>query len=74
MDESANLGFNQQLVETAKGRLEDLSIVQVNQIATYENVDPYQVATEIQGLETQLQASYSVSSRLSGLTILDWYR
>lgn len=74
LDASANLGFNQQLVENAKLRLEDISIVQRKQIATYENIDPYEVATEMSGLETQLQASYSVSSRLSGLTILDWYR
>lgn len=74
LDASANLGFNQQLVENAKERLEDISIVQRKQIVTYENIDPYQVATEMSSLETQLQASYSVSSRLAGLTILDWYR
>lgn len=74
LDTSANLGFNQQLVEKAKERLEDISMVQRKQIATYENIDPYEVATQLSSLETQLQASYSVSSRLSGLTILDWYR
>lgn len=74
LDASANLGFNQQLVENAKGRLEDISIVQRKQITTYENIDPYEVATQMSSLETQLQASYSVSARLSGLTILDWYR
>lgn len=74
LDTSANLGFNQQLVEKAKERLEDISMVQRKQIATYENIDPYEVATQMTSLETQLQASYSVSSRLSGLTILDWYR
>lgn len=71
---SANLGFNQQVVENAKLRLEDISIVQRKQITTYENVDPYEVATRMSSLETQLQASYSVSSRLSNLSILDWYR
>lgn len=74
LDASANLGFNQQLVEKAKVRLEDISMVQRKQIATYENIDPYEVATQMSSLETQLQASYSVSSRLAGLTILDWYR
>lgn len=74
LDMSANLGFNQGVVEKAKERLEDISLVQRKQIATYENVDPYEVTTIMRGLETQLQASYSVSSRLSGLTILDWYR
>jgi len=71
---SSNLGFNQQVVDKAKERLEDISMVQRKQIGTYENIDPYEVATEMSSLETQLQASYSVSSRLSGLTILDWYR
>lgn len=74
LDISSDVGFNQQLVEDAKDRLEDLSIVQTKQIGEYENVDPYEVATRMTSLETQLQASYSVASRLSGLTILDWYR
>jgi len=74
LDVSSEVGFSQSLVEDAKNRLEDLSIVQTKQIGEYENVDPYEVATRMTSLETQLQASYSVASRLSGLTILDWYR
>ncbi|SHH78293.1 flagellin [Cognatishimia maritima] len=74
LDASANIGFSQNLVEKAKERLGDLSMVQRNQIASYENIDPYEVATRMKGLETQLQASYSVSTRLSGLSILNWYR
>ncbi len=69
---SANIGFNQQIVDTAITRLEDISEVQLAQINTYESVDPYEAATRMTAFETQLQASYSVSSRLSGLTILNW--
>lgn len=72
LDDTATIGFNQQIVDKAKTRLSDISIVQVTQIATYENVDTYAVATRMSALETQLQASYSVSGRLSGLSILNW--
>lgn len=72
LEVSANIGFNQQIVDTAITRLEDMSTVQLSQINTYESVDTYEAATRMTALETQLQASYSVSSRLSGLTILNW--
>lgn len=74
LDDAAEIGFNQQIVDKAKTRLEALSVIQRTQIATYENIDPYEVATKMSALETQLQASYSVSGRLSGLSILNWLR
>lgn len=67
---SARIGFGQQVVETTQIRLTDLSLVQRTQIGDYENVDPYEAATRLTDLETQLQASYNVSARLSQLTIL----
>lgn len=74
LDITAEVGFNQQLVEQSKERLTDLSIVQTKQIGEYENIDPYEVATRLQGLQTQLQASYSITARISELTILNFYR
>jgi flagellar hook-associated protein 3 FlgL len=72
LDASARIGFNQQIVETTQKQLTDLSLVQSTQIGNYENVDPYEAATRMQGLELQLQASYQVTSRLSGLSILNY--
>lgn len=68
---SSTIGFNQQVVETAKARLEDITIVQQTQIANFETVDPYEAITRMTNLETQLQASYQVSARLSSLSIIN---
>ncbi|GAA6164723.1 hypothetical protein NBRC116590_24270 [Pelagimonas sp. KU-00592-HH] len=68
---SSQIGFNQQVVETAKTRLTDLSLVQQTQISAYETVDPYEAVTRMTNLETQLQASYEVAARLSSLSILN---
>lgn len=72
LEVSTDIGFDQQLIEKAQEKLSDLSIVQTTQIGLYENIDTYEVTTRLTSLETQLQASYSVSSRLSQLTILNW--
>ncbi|WP_281990580.1 flagellin [Sulfitobacter geojensis] len=71
---SSQIGFTQQIVETAQTQLTDVSLIQRTQIGTYENVDPYEAATRVQSLEIQLQASYEVTSRLSGLSILNFLR
>lgn len=65
-------GFNQQVVETAQQRLSDISSVRLEQIGNYENVDPYEAAVRLSSLETQLEASYAVTARLSQLTILNY--
>lgn len=69
---SADIGFNQQVVETAQTRLNDMSLVQRKQIAAYENVDPYEASTLVKTLETQLNATYSVTARLSQLSLLNY--
>lgn len=73
-DMSAKIGFNQQIVETAQTRLTDISLVHRTQIGNYENVDTYEAVTRMNNLQTQLEASYQVSSRLSSLTILNYLR
>lgn len=74
LDASARIGFSQQIVETTQAQLNDLSLVQRTQIGTFENVDPYEAATRMQGLEIQLEATYQVTSRLSSLSILNYLR
>jgi len=69
---SADIGFNQQVVETTQGRLGDLSLVQTTQISNYEGADPYEAATMVEALQTQLQASYSVTARLASLSLLNY--
>lgn len=71
---SARTGFNQEVVEKAQVQLTDLSLVQRNMITDYENVDPYEAITRMTNLERQLEATYQVTSRLSGLSILGFLR
>ena len=74
LNASARIGFNQQVVETTQSQLTDLSLVRRTQITDYEGVDPYEAITRMKSLETQLQASYQVSARLSDLSILNYLR
>ncbi len=69
---SAETGFRQQTVETAKRRLDAMRMVQQTQIATLENVDPYEAATRMKSLETQLRATYEVTAQLSTLSLLNY--
>lgn len=71
---SARTGFNQEVVEKAQIQLTDLSLVQRNMITDYENVDPYEAITRMTNLERQLEATYQVTARLSGLSILAFLR
>lgn len=71
LETSARIGFNQHVVETTAARLTDLSLVQRSQIGKYENVDPYEAMSRMTNLESQLQASYEVSARLSRMSILN---
>lgn len=72
LDASTAIGFNQQVVETAQSRLEDISLVQTTQISDYESVDPYEAATMVETLETQLEASYTITARLASLSLLNY--
>ena len=61
-------------LDEAQTQLTDMSLVQRTQISNYESVDPYEAITRMNNLETQLQASYQVTSRLSSLSILNFLR
>lgn len=70
---STRLGFYQQVIEDTVVRQQDLSFVYRSQINGFESVDPYEAATRVSALETQLQASYSIAARLADLTILNYF-
>lgn len=69
---STRMGFYLQIIEDTKIRQADLSFIYRTRINDFESVDPYEAATRVKSLETQLQASYSISARLSKLTILNY--
>lgn len=69
---SAEIGFRQQAVELAQRRLDALTMVYESQVADLENVDPYEAATRMQSLETQLRATYEVTSQMGNLSLLNY--
>lgn len=69
---SAEIGFRQQTVETAQRRLEAVSNVNITQLAQLEEVDPYEAATRMTALETQLRATYEVTAQLNSLSLLNY--
>ena len=69
---STEIGFRQQIVETAQRRLEAVSNVNVTQLAALEEVDPYEAATRMTALETQLRATYEVTAQLNSLSLLNY--
>ena len=69
---TAEIGFRQQVVDTAQQRLDALSLVYENQVAMLENVDPYEAATRMQSLETQLRATYEVTAQFGNLSLLNY--
>lgn len=68
----AQLGSRQQLVQDTQTRQEDLKTVYNSRIAGYEAVDPYEAASRMSALQTQLNATYSATAQLSKLSLLNY--
>lgn len=68
----SKLGAQQQQVAEKITAQKNLSDVYNTRVNTLEGVDLYEAASRVLQLETQLQASYTVTSRLSQLTFLDY--
>lgn len=71
-DTQARLGSQQQLVAQTKARQDDLKTVYTSRIASFESVDPYEAATRLTALQTQLQATYAATAQISKLSILNY--
>ncbi len=65
-------GSMQKLVEDANDRLNAKREVLSLHISSLETVDPYEAATRLTSAQTQLQASYAVTARLSQLSFLNF--
>jgi flagellar hook-associated protein 3 FlgL len=69
IDVSAELGYKQSVVADALTR-HDASIAQLNnQIANLEAADPFQTALRLSQLQTQLEATFSITARMNELTL-----
>lgn len=65
-------GTMQKLVEDATDRLNAKKEVLNLHISTLETVDPYEAATRLTSIQTQLQATYAVTARLSQLSYINF--
>lgn len=71
-DIQARVGMNQKALQNATDQLKSRKIWLNDAIVKTESVDTYEVATRINSLTTQLEASYSVTSRLSRISLLNY--
>ena len=66
------LGAQQKLVEDTTTAQKDVIDIYKTRILALEGVDPYEAATRLSQLETQLQSSYAVTARLMNLSLLNF--
>jgi flagellar hook-associated protein 3 FlgL len=71
-DMQSRIGINQKSLEEATNQLKSRKTWLNEVILKTESVDTYDVATRINGLMTQLEASYSVTSRISRISLLNY--
>jgi flagellin-like hook-associated protein FlgL len=67
-----DLGLKSSTIDKAQSKLETQISTSKSVLADTQNADPYDVATKLQALMTQLQASYQVTSNLSQLSLVNF--
>jgi len=69
IDVSAELGYKQSVVSDALTR-HDATIAQLNnQVSNLEAADPFQTSLRLSQLQTQLEATFSITARMNELTL-----
>jgi flagellar hook-associated protein 3 FlgL len=68
----ARIGQAQKSMEIANNKMESRSSLLESAIARTEGVDPYDAVTRLNSLSNQLEASYSVTSRISKLSLMNY--
>jgi flagellar hook-associated protein 3 FlgL len=69
IDVSAELGYKQSVVNDAITRHEATIAQLNNQVATLEAADPFETAMRLSQLQTQLEATFSLTARMSQLSL-----
>lgn len=68
----ANIGRERNLIDTAKGLMEEETMLLTESKTALDGVDVYEAANRVQALEAQLEAAYTVASRLSQLSLTSY--
>lgn len=66
------LGQIQAQIETSNTRMQTQKTLLNNSINAFENVDLYEVSTQVNLLLNQMQASYALTSKIQNLSLLDY--
>lgn len=69
VDVSANLGFKESVINDAITRHEATMAQLNNEVADLEAADPYETALRLSQLQTQLEATFSITARMNELTL-----
>ena len=69
IDTAGDLGFKQQMVQEATDRHEASRGFLNNRVANLEAADPYETAIKFSQLQTQLESSFAITTRLANLTL-----
>jgi len=67
-----SLGESQSAISNANDAMSAQSTVLKTQINTLDNIDPNALATQITGLQTQIQMAYELTARLQSLSLANY--
>lgn len=70
--EQADIGKKREFLDETLTRQQDKTSIYNSRILALEGVDQYKAASRMSALETQLEATYSVTAKISKLTFLNY--
>jgi flagellar hook-associated protein 3 FlgL len=68
----ANVGLVQSNISTATNQMSAQMNILSTQIGNLDNVNPYEVATQVNNLQTQIETAYSLTSQLQHLSLVQY--
>src|SRR5262245_9483509 len=73
IDNAGDLGFKQQMVQEAGDRHDATRTFLNNRIANLEAADPYQTAIRFSQLQSQLESTFAITTRLANLSLTKFF-
>lgn len=70
--EQSRIGIAQQSLSSAVQSSDKMKIAVTEAIAALESVDPYEAATRVNTLMTQLESSYAITGRIGRMSLLNY--
>lgn len=70
VDLQANVGLVQSNIGTATNQMSAQMNILSTRIGNLDNIDPYEVATRVSNLQTQIQTAYSLTAQLQHLSLV----